>query len=131
MFAAALRFVRPAVVSPPLPPYLAGGFDDEAQLSRLLRNRECVAFDRGRKTALRAEAELLERHVSGGLVDPRFKSSLLSSAGRLLVTRPNTTRLLPRGTNRSGAKPPERASSYSRKKPSTASSPNSASATWS
>src|SRR5262249_16499169 len=58
----------------------------------------------------------------------RFSSSLLSSAGRLLVTRPRTTRLFPRGTKRSGSNPPERASSYSRKKPSTASSPNNASA---
>src|SRR5207245_11161713 len=61
----------------------------------------------------------------------RFSASLLSSAARLLVTRPSTTRLLPLGTKRSGSNPPERASSYSRKKPSTASSPNNASATWS
>src|SRR5207248_9469475 len=54
----------------------------------------------------------------------RFSSSLLSRAARLVVTRPSTTRFDPRGTKRSGAKPPERASSYSRKKPSTASSPN-------
>src|ERR1700748_146054 len=39
----------------------------------------------------------------------RFSSSLLSSAGRLLVTRPRTTRLPSLGTKRSGSKPPERA----------------------
>ena len=50
------------------------------------------------------------------------------AAGRLVVTRPSTT-CLPGGTKRNGAKPPERASSNSRKKPSTSSSPNSASAT--
>src|SRR5207244_10756065 len=47
----------------------------------------------------------------------RFNSSLLSSAARLVVTRPSTIFFGPFGTNRSGAKPPERASSYSRKKP--------------
>src|SRR5439155_1170490 len=51
-----------------------------------------------------------------------------SSSPRLVVTRPRTT-IFPLGTNRSGAKPPERGSSYSRKKPSTASSENRASAT--
>src|SRR5205807_4253962 len=61
----------------------------------------------------------------------RFNSSLLSSAARLVVTRPSTTFFGPLGTKRNGAKPPERASSYSRKKPSTLSSPNKASATWS
>src|SRR5207247_9884045 len=61
----------------------------------------------------------------------RFSSSLLSSVARLLVTRPKTTLLLPLGTKHRGSNPPERASSYSKKKPSTASSPNNASATWS
>ena len=45
-----------------------------------------------------------------------------------VVTRPSTT-ILPGGMNRSGSKPPERSSSYSRKKPSTSSSENRASAT--
>jgi hypothetical protein len=58
----------------------------------------------------------------------RFRASLLSSSGRLVVTSPRTTRL-PGGTNRSGSNPPERASSYSRKNPSTARPPNNASAT--
>src|SRR5580700_8884828 len=60
-----------------------------------------------------------------------FNSSLSSSAARLVVTKPSTIFFGPRGTKRSGANPPERSSSYSRKKPSTASSPNKASATWS
>src|SRR3984885_10288434 len=58
----------------------------------------------------------------------RLRSSLDSSSGRLVVTSPSTT-ILPGGTNRSGSKPPERSSSYSRKNPSTSSSENSASAT--
>src|SRR5688572_14826364 len=58
----------------------------------------------------------------------RFRSSLDSSPPCLVVTSPSTT-IFPGGTNRSGAKPPERSSSYSRKKPSTASSLNNASAT--
>src|SRR4051794_13333608 len=61
----------------------------------------------------------------------RLSASLLSRSGRLVVTSPSTIFLRPRGTKRSGANPPERASSYSRKYPSTASSPNNASATWS
>src|SRR4051795_5483635 len=48
----------------------------------------------------------------------RLSSSLDSSSPRLVVTRPSTT-TLPFGTNRSGSKPPERASSHSMKKPST------------
>src|SRR6202007_2437130 len=57
----------------------------------------------------------------------RFRSSFFSSAPFLVVTRPRTT-VLPLGTKRSGSKPPERASSYSRKKPASASSPDNASA---
>jgi hypothetical protein len=48
MFAGSLRFVRRGGGYFPLTPHLAGGFDDELQLGRLLRNRECVAFGRGR-----------------------------------------------------------------------------------
>src|SRR6478672_4754915 len=58
----------------------------------------------------------------------RFRSSFRSSSPRLVVTRPSTT-IFPGGTNRSGSKPPERSSSYSRKKPSTSSCVKSASAT--
>src|ERR1044072_5284448 len=50
----------------------------------------------------------------------RFSRSLSSSSPVLVVTRPSTT-CLPSGTKRSGSKPPERSSSYSRKKPSTSS----------
>ena len=58
----------------------------------------------------------------------RSRSSRVSSAPLLVVTSPRTT-YLPLGTKRSGSKPPERASSHSMKKPSTARSLNSASAT--
>ena len=44
----------------------------------------------------------------------RFTLSLLSSCPTFVLTRPSTT-TLPGGTWRSGAKSPERASSYSRK----------------
>ena len=57
----------------------------------------------------------------------RFNASDDSSAPRV-VTNPSTT-IFPGGTNRSGSNPPDRASSYSRKKPSTSNPPNSASAT--
>jgi hypothetical protein len=60
----------------------------------------------------------------------RLMSSRLSSRPLLVVTRPSTT-TLPFGTKRSGSKPPARALSYSRKKPSTSASLNSTSATGS
>src|ERR1700733_12420081 len=55
----------------------------------------------------------------------RFRSSFDSSSPFLVVTRPSTT-TLPLGRKRSGAKEPERSSSYSRKNPSTFNSLNSA-----
>jgi hypothetical protein len=58
----------------------------------------------------------------------RLSASASSNTPLLVVTSPSTT-CLPGGTKRSGSKPPERSSSNSQKKPSTASSPNSASAT--
>src|SRR5215469_11123170 len=53
----------------PAAPHLTRGFDDEAQFGFLLLDRQSVAFDGRGKAALRAEAELLQRHVFGGLVD--------------------------------------------------------------
>src|SRR4029079_7890839 len=50
----------------------------------------------------------------------RFSSSLSASAPVWVVTGPSTT-CLSSGTNRNGSKPPDRSSSYSRKKPSTSS----------
>ena len=114
----------------PLAPDLARGFDDEPQLGDFFIEGQRVAVDRRRKAALRAEAKLIERHVLGGLVDPALQLVLVFERPALGGDRPSTT-ILPLGTKRSGSKPPERASSYSRKKPSTLSSPNSASATWS
>src|SRR3954451_15640440 len=58
----------------------------------------------------------------------RFSVSFDSRAPLLVVTRPSTT-IFPGGTNRSGAKLPERSSPYSRKNPSTASSEKRDSAT--
>src|SRR6266545_1512074 len=58
----------------------------------------------------------------------RLSSSLDSSSGFLVLTRPSTT-FFPFGTKRSGSKPPARSVSYSRKNPSTAVPPNAVSAT--
>src|SRR5437870_2118332 len=58
----------------------------------------------------------------------RLRSSFFSSAPRLVVTRPRTT-TFPFGTKRSGSNVPDRASSYSRKKPSTPRRPKTDSAT--
>ena len=82
------------------------------------------------EAALRAERQLVERDVARRLVDPPLELVLALELGALEVMRPSTT-VLPLGTKRSGAKSPERASSYSRKKPSTSSSLNRISATGS
>ena len=85
------------------------------ELGPLLVSVSCVALDGAGEAALRAEAELVERRRTWW---PRRRgvasSSNGSSSGRLLVTRPSTT-VLSAGTRRSGAKSPERSSSYSRK----------------
>ena len=47
-----------------------GRFDDVGQLRPLLVLGQRVALDRAGEAALRAEAQPVERHVRGGLVDP-------------------------------------------------------------
>src|SRR5438105_5033859 len=51
-------------------PHFAGGLDDETQLGDLFVPGQRVAVDGRGEAALRAEAELLERHVFRRLVDP-------------------------------------------------------------
>src|SRR5712691_8876535 len=50
-------------------PHFARGLDDEAQLGDLLVPGQCVAVDGRGEAALRAEAELIERHEFRRLVD--------------------------------------------------------------
>ena len=57
-------------------PDFAGGFDDEAQFCVLLLDRQRVAVDGRGKAALRAEAELVERDVFRGFVDPALQQVL-------------------------------------------------------
>ena len=109
-------------------PHTSRHLDDEPQLGHLLVVGELVALDRGREPALRRQAQLVERHVLRRLVDAALEGVLALQLGALGGDEAEHDRL-PGGTNRSGAKPPDRSSSYSRKNPSTASSPNSASAT--
>ena len=97
-----------------LAPGLVGHVDDQAQLGPLLVLGERVALDGAGEAALRAEAQLLERDVPGGLLDPRRSSSRSPAPAACVVTSPSTT-VLSAGTKRSGAKSPERSSSYSRK----------------
>src|SRR5260370_11731427 len=52
-----------------LAPHLARHLDDEAELGFLFLDRQRVAVDGRGEAALRAEAELLERHVAGRLLD--------------------------------------------------------------
>src|SRR5215469_7197832 len=68
MFAASLRSCDRGWLVPAAP-HLTRSFDDEAQFGFLLLDRQSVAFDGRGKAALRAEAELVERHVFRGLVD--------------------------------------------------------------
>src|SRR3954447_18608359 len=53
-----------------LAPDLGGGLDDQAQLRDLLVVGERVALDRRGEAALRRQAELVERHERGRLLDP-------------------------------------------------------------
>src|SRR5258707_335938 len=61
---------------PRLSPDFAGRLDDEPQLGGLLVHGECVALHRRRKTALRTQAELLERNESRRFVDPPLECVL-------------------------------------------------------
>src|SRR6188472_195335 len=94
--------------TPSSPPDLGGDLDDEGQLRHLLVVAERVAVHRRRETALRREAELVERRVRARFLDPPERSSFVSSVPRFVVTRPSTTCFSPSGRNRSGSKPPER-----------------------
>ena len=96
-------------------PYLLRHLDAQAQLGPLLLLAQQVAFLRGGEAALRAQRKLLQRQVSPAASIRRFSASLLSNSPVLLVTRPSTTSLLPRGTKRSGSNPPARSVSYSMK----------------
>src|SRR5580693_4506983 len=59
-----------------LAPDLAGGLDDEAELGGLLVLTQHVSLHRGGEAALRGQAELVERDVPGGLVDPALEGVL-------------------------------------------------------
>jgi hypothetical protein len=69
----------------PLSPDFAGRLDNEAQLGGLLIHRECIAFDSRRKTALRTQAELVERNEFGSFVDPALEC-LLALGGLSFMT---------------------------------------------
>src|SRR5690349_8157223 len=58
-----------AGVAASLTPHLARRLDDEAELFRLLPGAQRIAIDGRGEAALRAEAQLLERHVFRRLVD--------------------------------------------------------------
>src|SRR5262245_19607188 len=53
-------------VSPDFP----GDVHDQPELGPLLLLGQLVAFDRAREAALRAQARVVERHESRGLLDP-------------------------------------------------------------
>ena len=70
----------------------AADVDDVAQLRPLLVGGQRVALDRAGEAALRAQAQLVERARTGPASSTRrARSSIGSSSGRLLVTRPSTT----------------------------------------
>ena len=107
-------------------PHFARGLDDEAQLGVLL-----VPIVSALPSTVdeKPHCGLRQSCSSGtylrGLVDPALQL-VLAFERRALAGDEAEHHLasFPRGTKRNGSKPPERASSYSRKKPSTASSPN-------
>jgi uncharacterized membrane protein YoaK (UPF0700 family) len=56
-----------------LAPDVLGGLDDEPQLGRLVGVGKRVAQLSGREAALAGQAQLVQRHVLGGLVDPALE----------------------------------------------------------
>src|SRR5438045_5225772 len=65
------------------PPHFARRLDDETELGDLLVPGQRVAVDGGGEAALRAEAELLERHVFRCLLDPALELVLAFERGAL------------------------------------------------
>ena len=51
-------------------PHVVGDLDDEAELGHLVVVGELIALDGGRESALRRQAQLIERHIARRLVDP-------------------------------------------------------------
>src|SRR5438874_2301992 len=66
-----------------LAPDFAGGFNHETQLRDLLVPVQTIALDGRGKAALRAKAELLERHVFCRFVDPALQIVLAFERGAL------------------------------------------------
>ena len=94
-------------------PHVVGDAHEMLELAALLVFGELVAFLGACKTALRTQAQALERHVFRGSID-----AALECVRVFEVMSPSTT-ILSFGMKRSGAKSPERSSSYSRKNAST------------
>src|SRR5262245_21802306 len=68
-----------AVIAPAreiLAPHLARDLDDQLQLAPLIRCRERVSVVRAGEAALRAQAQIVELHVSGGCLDPTLERIL-------------------------------------------------------
>src|SRR5438270_10194451 len=66
-----------------LSPDFARGLDDEAELGLLLFHCQRIAVDGRGEAALRAEAELVERHVFGRFVDAALQFVLALERGAL------------------------------------------------
>lgn len=108
-------------------PDVGGDGGHQTDLLPLLVFAEGIPLFSGGETALRAEADLLERHVLRGLGESRFYPLRILQLAVFGGDQPED-HLLMAGT---GAKSPERSLSYSRKKASTLTPPNSTSATGS
>src|SRR4029453_14246684 len=74
-------------------PDVAGHLEREAELPLLVLDRDLVAVVRAGKAALRAQAEVLERHVAGGRVDAAPEVVLLLELGALRADEPEHDRL--------------------------------------
>src|ERR1700689_1642060 len=75
-------------------PDFAGYFDDQAQLRFFIFDRQRVAADGAGETALRRDAEILERHESRGLVDAPLDGVFVFQRGRLRADEPETHELV-------------------------------------
>lgn len=112
-------------------PDVGGDGGHQANFLPLLVFAEGIALFRGGETALRAEADLLERYVLRCLGETRFDPLRIFQLTVFGGDQSENHLLMPGRIKRSGAKSPERSLSYSRKKASTLTPPNSTSATGS
>ena len=105
----------------PIPPDFARHLENPCHLGPLIRLCKLIALNRAGESALRAQAQTIERHVPGRFVDAARECwQPVSSAGTLRSPGRGRWSCLENEPQR--LNPPDRASSYSRKYASTCNS---------